>query len=463
MLGHQMSVISGIAPRREDRSRPPWEARRTGTDRLEATAVAGSTVVSIAAVLALRSSPMAAAALVALIVIGALAIRTGVMGMTVLLVAALPWVVVFGAVLPKLAETFTAGLAVLLLLVVTVPRSDGSKASRRLRLGLALFYAPVVIGLGRMPGSAQFIEAAKYLVFPLTVLAVTEGTNHAALARLGRVALISGAIAVTANLLLGVSGLNHSYYAAGDIDGLGGEHDVALLAGAVTAAALGMGTNVRWAGTSAVGAVATIATGVRSTLPGLLLVVLARMFKSGARGRNILLVGVVVGAVLVSGVGNVLVQRFDREQQLGQFSSFNNLGSGRGGIWTTALHAWYDGPPGNWVIGSGLRSVDAIEQQATGTAVTGQSDLIQAGVELGLVGLAGLTLIWWTLIARARSKLPLLVLLPFALFNGALEYGAPLMVALLLTVAPRGDEAESGQRVVSRRRASARAPARIGG
>jgi hypothetical protein len=187
------------------------------------------------------------------------------------------------------------------------------------------------------------------------------------------------------------------------------------------------------------------------------------MFISGARGRNILLIGVVVGAVLVSGVSNVLVQRFDREQQLGQFSSFDSLGSGRGGIWTTALHAWYDGSPGNWVIGSGLRSVDAIEQQATGNAVTGQSDLIQAGVELGLVGLAGLTLIWWTLIARARSKLPLLVLLPFALFNGALEYGAPLMVALLLTVAPRGDEAESDQRVVSRRRASPRAPGRIGG
>ena len=48
----------------------------------------------------------------------------------------------------------------------------------------------------------------------------------------------------------------------------------------------------------------------------------------------------------------------------------------------------------------------------------------------------GLILIWWTLIARARSKLPLLVLLPFSLFNGALEYGAPLVVTLLLTVSP---------------------------
>jgi hypothetical protein len=48
-----------------------------------------------------------------------------------------------------------------------------------------------------------------------------------------------------------------------------------------------------------------------------------------------------------------------------------------------------------------------------------------------------LVLIWVTLIARARSKLPLLVLLAFALFNGSLEYGAPVVVALLLSVYPR--------------------------
>ena len=457
-----MSVISGIAPRREDRSRHAWAVPPNGTDHTEAIAVAGSTLLSIAIVLALQVSPMAAGAVVALIVIGAVVVRAGWMGIAVLLVTALPWLVVFGGVVPRLTETFAAGFAVALLLVVAAPRSDGSKASRRLRLGLVLFYTPVVIGLGRTPGSAQFIEAAKYIVFPLTVLALTDGTDHAALARLGRVALISGGIAVTANLLLGVAGLNHSYYAAGDIEGLGGEHDVALLAGAVTAAALSMGTDVRWACVAAIGAIATVATGVRSTLPGLLLVVLARMSGSGARGRNVVLVGVVLGAVLASGVGNVLVARYHHEQQVGQFSSFASLGSGRGGIWTTAVHAWSAGSPLNWVIGTGLRSVNTIEQRTTGNPVTGQSDVIQAGVELGLVGLSGLILIWWTLIARARSKLPLLVLLPFALFNGALEYGAPLVVTLLLTEAPPRAEVDTEQRVVSRR-LSPRLPDRIGG
>jgi hypothetical protein len=83
-----------------------------------------------------------------------------------------------------------------------------------------------------------------------------------------------------------------------------------------------------------------------------------------------------------------------------------------------------------------LRSVETLEQRATGNAVVGQSDVVQVGVEIGVIGLVGLTLIWWSLIARARSKLPVLVLLPFALFNGSLEYGAPVVVALLLTTLP---------------------------
>jgi hypothetical protein len=59
-------------------------------------------------------------------------------------------------------------------------------------------------------------------------------------------------------------GVGHSYDLAGDIQGLGGEHDVSLLAGAVTATRFGITAFGRWAPVSAIG---TIATGVRSTLP----------------------------------------------------------------------------------------------------------------------------------------------------------------------------------------------------
>ena len=356
------------------------------------------------------------------------------MGVALLLTALLPWLVVFSAIEPKLTETFTAGATVLVLLVVAAPRHDGSRAATRLRIGMILFYVPVLLGLARNPGGAQFIEAAKYIVFPFATLAVVSGTNLPALRRLSKVAFASGAIAVTANLLLGATGLNHSNYAAGDISGFAGEHDVALLAGVVTAASLGMAMTTRTTAVSIVGAIATIATGVRSTLPGLLLIVLARMSRAGARTRTIVLVGLASTAVLVSGAANVVARRYTHAQQTGQFSSFAAFGSGRGELYTAAIHSWWVSSPVEWTVGKGLRSIEAVEARATGSAGVVQSDVIQVGVETGLVGLLGLVLIWWALLARARSKLPLLILLPFSVFNGALEYGAPLVITLLLTV-----------------------------
>ena len=147
-------------------------------------------------------------------------------------------------------------------------------------------------------------------------------------------------------------------------------------------------------------------------------------------------VAVVSSAVLVSGVANVVVQRYTHAQQTGQFSSFAAFGSGRGEIYSTAIHAWWVSSPVGWIVGTGLRSIEVVEQRATGSAAVAQSDVVQVGVETGLIGLLGLVLIWSTLIARARSKLPLLILLPFSVFNGALEYGAPLVITLLLTISP---------------------------
>jgi len=438
-----MNGPSGSGLPQQGRVRLAWPALRPGADHLQIAAVAASALVSLLVAAALQVSLAAGLAVVAVVAAGAFVARLGSTGVALLLGGALPWLVVFGAVEPKLTETFTAGTMVLVLLLVAAPRHDGTRASARLRLGMIMFYVPVIIGLAREPRGAQFIEAAKYVVFPFTVLAVTEGTNHAVLKRLSKVVFVSAVIAVGFNLVIGAAGLGHSYYASGDIQGFSGEHDFALLAGAVTAAALAMGSSLRWTAVSALGAVATIATGVRSALPGLLLVILAKMVSAGARTRSLVAVVVVAGAVVASGAGNVVVQRFNHDQALGQYSSFVALGSGRGEIYTTAIHAWWVASPLDWAFGTGLRSVEGLEQRATGNAVVAQSDAIQVGVEIGLIGLLGLILIWWTLIARARSKLPLLVLLPFALFNGSLEYGAPVVVTLLLTVGPAGavDEA----------------------
>lgn len=414
----------------------PWAGLRRDGDGAQAAALLAAALVSLLAAAALQVSLAAALALVALVACGAFVARLGSMGVALLLAAALPWLVVFGAVEPKLAETFTAGTFVVVVLVVAAPKHDGTRASARLRLGMILFYVPVIVALARAPHGAQFIEAAKYFVFPFMVLAVTEATNRAALKQLSRVVFISGLIAVALNLMIGAAGLGHSYYAAGDIQGFAGEHDFALLAAAVAAASLGMGAGWKWTAAAAMGTVATIATGVRSALPGLVLVVLARLLSARARLRTIVAVVVVVAAVLASGAGNVVVRRFTHDQALGQYSSFVAFGSGRGEIYTTAIHAWWVSSPVDWAIGTGLRSVETLEQRATGNAVVAQSDVVQVGVETGLIGLIGLVLIWASLIGRARSKLPLLVLLAFALFNGSLEYGAPVVIALLLSVCP---------------------------
>jgi hypothetical protein len=199
----------------------------------------------------------------------------------------------------------------------------------------------------------------------------------------------------------------------------------------------------RWAPVSVIGTVATISTGVRSALPGLLLAVLARISRAGARGRTLVVVTVAVVAVFASGAANVVADRFIHGEQTGEFQSLSNAGSGRGEIYAAAIDGWWAASPVNWFVGTGLRTIPGLEDRTLGQPLVGHSDVVEVGVQIGLVGLVGLILMWWTLIARARSKLPLLILLPFSLFNGILEYGAPLVVALLLTVNSDGAATES--------------------
>jgi hypothetical protein len=368
--------------------------------------------------------------------------RLGALGLALLLTATLPWLVVASDLLPRLTETFAAGVAMALVLLVVVPRADGSNTSFLLRLGIVCFYAPVLISLQRQGSQDQFIEAAKYIVFPVMVFAMSQGTKSRSLVSLRAAALWSSIAAVTFVLVLGLAGLNvtthnRGSYSAGEILGYASEHDLALLAGCVTAAIIATATSWKWSAAAAVGAIATVATGVRSTLPGLAAVVLAKMFLAGARIRTIVLVGLAIAAIFASGASHVVEARFQRGQSLGEFKSFSQFGSGRGAIYTVAIDSWRASPPVDWLIGTGLRSIPRFEQEKLGSPLVGHSDVVEVGVELGIVGLIGFILIWWILIARAESKAPLLVLASFSLFNGALEYSAPLVLALLLTSRPR--------------------------
>jgi O-Antigen ligase len=411
------------------------------TDWTLPTALAASALAAVVVGDAVTISYGRAIVLVYLVVALAASACLGLLGLALLLTATLPWLVVIGDLLPRLTATFTAGAAVALVILVVVPRSDGTNASLLLRIGIVCFYGPVLISLARNGSGEQLIQAAKYTVFPAMVFAVTEARNSRNLRSLRTVALWSAIAAVTVNLILGLAGINvtthdRGTYQAGEILGLGGEHDVALLAGCVTAASVAAAASLKWIPIAAVGAIATVATGVRSTLPGLAVLVIARMFASGARIRTIVLVGLAVLAVFVSGAAHVVESRYQTAQSRGEFKSFSALGSGRGKVYSAAFDGWRSSPPLDWIIGTGLRSIPRFEQERLGDyarALTGHSDVIEVGVQLGIVGLFGLLVIWWVLITRAPLKSILLVLGSFALFNGALEYSAPLVLALLFT------------------------------
>ena len=265
------------------------------------------------------------------------------------------------------------------------------------------------------------------------VWVVAEATNSRDLVVLRTVVFWSSFAAITFNLLLGLSGVaNLRYYSSGEVLGLASAHVLALLAGCVTAASFASSISLLWSPVIAVSAIATVATGVRSTLPGLALAVTVRMFSARVRLRVMAMVALAVAGVFASGAAGVVEARFHKGERLGEFQSFANFGSGRGSIYDVALSAWWHSSPIEWIIGTGLRTILTIEQERLGVAFVGHSDAIEVGVQLGVVGLIGLLLMWWVAFLRAESRLPLLVLASFALFNGVLEYGGPLVVGLLL-------------------------------
>jgi hypothetical protein len=426
----------GGAGRNTRRVRQYAELRESVVPRF--VAIVGSALLAFMVADALTVSRTRAIVIVYFAAALAVTARRGLLGLTQLMAATLPWLVVLGTRLPRLTETVAAAAVAAFVILVAIPKSDGSSRSFFLRVGIVCFYGPVLLSLAREGDNDQFIQAAKYAVFPAIVIAVTEATNYRGVMSVAKICLFSGIAAVGTNLALGVAGFTgFSTYGAGEIVGLAGAHDLALLAGCVTAASLAASSSLKWSPAVAIGAVATVATGVRSVLPGLALLGLAKMVAAGARIRTIALVGLAVAAVFVSGAASVVMARFRAGESGGEFQSFSALGSGRGEIYSTAVDSWRASSPIDWFLGMGLRAIPRLEEEKLGAPLVGHSDIVEVGVQLGIIGLIGLILIWWVLFARARSKAPLLVLVSFAVFNGALEYAAPLVVAVLLTAGPR--------------------------
>jgi hypothetical protein len=382
-------------------------------------------------------SPMIAAGLAILIAAMAVVVRFGLLGSAVMLTSVLPWLVIFGDLLPRKTTTFVTGLAALVLLILVAPKNDGTKQVFVLRLGIALMFLPVIISLAHQGTGEQFIQAAKYLLFPMLAVAIASPTRRDGLSAVRRGVLWSTSFAMLTHLGLAASGIGHvgTKYDSGELVGFASPHDVALLgiglAAGVVASQLAFSSK---AALLAIAVVGTVYTGVRSGLVGLAVLAIGTLIAYRMRPSAIILVTVALAALFLSGADQVVANRLHQAEQSGEFTSLAASGSGRGKIYEVALESYAAAGPLEWVIGTGLRSIPEFERGQLGDTFVGHSDLIEVGVQLGVVGLAGFFLIWSVLIQRAESRLPLLALAPFAALNGSLEYTAPLVIVLILTM-----------------------------
>jgi O-Antigen ligase len=243
-----------------------------------------------------------------------------------------------------------------------------------------------------------------------------------------------------------VAGLGQaaSYYDIGEQEGLAeGPHELALLGLVIAAGGLSSATRlpIRIAYVS-IALVPALATGVRSALLAIAALFVLFMLKYRLNYRAVAVVAVVFGVAVVSGVNSIISERFRTEQVAD--SVLATAGSGRPSIWKVSLDRWAESGVDAWLFGTGLRSIKQFTLEELGGAFVGHSDIIEVGVQLGLVGLAGWLLIW---LALMRARLETLVLTPIAVYSltsGAMEYVAPLVVGLTLAAAyPRRDAPRS--------------------
>lgn len=420
---------------------PGTAASRLTTTRIaeapKAAALAGGT----AAIGALAVyQPTAAFAVVLTLAAACVVVRLGAVGVAVLALGALPWLTVFDALVPHLSATLVAGVAVAALLVVTY-REQRVAYPVALQVGLVLFFIPILASLAGQSSGAQLIVAAKYMLFPAMAIVLARAKPSRETRLIVTATLVSSAAALLVHLALGLLGVGSigTYYGSGELLVFANPHHLALLASCVAAASIRAPFSLRWRlAIFGCAAAVTIGTGVRSALVGLLILVLGTLLWSRSRKTALVLIVVAVGFVLATGVQKVPLSRYQTSQKIGEFTQFQTVGSNRGAIWTTALTDWRAAGPSAWFFGTGLRSIPKFEIKRLGAALVGHSDIVQVGVELGVIGLAGLILIWSSIIQTAGERLPLLTLGAFGALNGSLEYSGPIAIGLTLCLATGG-------------------------
>ncbi|MDQ3719331.1 MAG: O-antigen ligase family protein, partial [Actinomycetota bacterium] len=379
-------------------------------------------------------SSAAAAGVTIALAIGTALVWTGPFGIAQASLAALPWLIVFDALIPAQLRTLVTVFAVIVLLVALSPLTYRRPAI----LGIAAVFGAVVIAHAiYATNSEQFIQAAKYAVFPAMSLAVLSGRATELLPRARMVLLASGVAALLVHLAIVTAGLGEvgTYYGVGEKLGYAEAipHEMALLA--VIVAAAGLVTAQRVPAKVmffAVGAVPAVLTGVRSALLAIVLILLVYAVQTAFSPRTLAVLAGIVLMAFASGAAQTVTERFNAEAE---FSSVSSVGSGRGAIYEVALDGWRASGIKGWVFGTGLRSVALFSLERLGVELVGHSDLVEVGVQLGLVGLVAWLLIWAMLFTGHLRVVVLLPVAAYAAVNGSIEYVAPLTVGLALAAA----------------------------
>jgi O-Antigen ligase len=382
-------------------------------------------------------SPMAAVGLVCAMGVAAGVARSGLLLSAQLLVASLPWMVILDELVPPLLRTFTTAAAALAVLVLVMPLRYRNSA---ILIGVTLFFAPVLGQVIFATNGEQFIQASKYAVLPSTALAVTSQRSEEVFPAFRNIVLGSALAAMAVHLAIAAAGLGFTgtYYGIGEKLGFAPTipHELSLIGAVVAAAGLVSARRVSvQVAFFALGALPAILSGVRAGLLSVIVVLLIFLLSSRLSARKIAIVVAAVALVFATGAVDAITARFDREA--GTFTSIDEAGSGRGGLYRIALEGWADAGPGAWVFGAGLRSIPRFELQELGAEFVAHTDILEVGVQLGLIGLLGWLLIWGALLRAGLKNLVLVPVLVYAIVNGAIEYVAPLLLALLLAAACR--------------------------
>lgn len=395
--------------------------------------VAAGTAVLAGALVA--KAPPAGVGLVALVCAAAVAIRLTRLGIVELSLAALPWLVIFDALMPSLLKTFVAAVAAAAMLWLAVPlRYQRYLGPVVAVLFVAVLFANVVFATE----ADQYTQFAKFLVFPAICLAVLSERGQEQLPKARNFILASCLAAMVVHLGIVGAGLGQTgtKYEIGEKLGFGRGilHEMALTFVVIAAAGLVSSKRILLqASFFALGAVPALLTGVRSALLALLIVVLIFVLRSRLSRRSLATVLVILIAAMASGGIQIVQNRFDQESK--QESSLSSAGSGRGEIWKAAAEPWWNAGPPQWLFGTGLRSIEKQELRDLGKVFIGHSDLVEVGVQLGIVGFALWALLWFALLRSPLENIVLVPLIVYSVVNGSIEYVAPTALGLAFAAA----------------------------